>query len=151
MEHVKKIIVSIQFSKSEIELGELVSEGRDIYFKYYTDFITKGIEISPIKLKLNAAINKADAVPFGLFFYPSCSNHFGQNDQSHHSLFDPDCGCVSTKRSHECSSNSKETCWIDDRDSVCDSFSACNLVIEGRLACNALSDCRTIWSFSIYD
>ena len=68
MEHVKKIIVSIQFSKSEIELGELVSEGRNIYFKYYTDFITKGIEISPIKLKVNTAINKADALPFdGLF------------------------------------------------------------------------------------
>ena len=68
MEHVKKIIVSIQFSKNEIELGELVSEGRDIYFKYYTAFITKGIEISPIKLKLNTGINKADARPFdGLF------------------------------------------------------------------------------------
>ena len=68
MEHVKKIIVSIQFSKNEIELGELVSEGRDIYFKYYTDFITKGIEISPIKLRLNTGINKADAIPFdGLF------------------------------------------------------------------------------------
>ena len=68
MEHVKKIIVSIQFSKSEIELGELVSEGRNIYFKYYTDFITKGIDISPIKLKVNTAINKADALPFdGLF------------------------------------------------------------------------------------
>jgi serine/threonine-protein kinase HipA len=68
MEHVKKIIVSIQFSKNEIELGELVSEGRDIYFKYYTDFINKDIEISPIKLKLNTTINKADAIPFdGLF------------------------------------------------------------------------------------
>jgi serine/threonine-protein kinase HipA len=68
MEHVKKIIVSIQFSKNEIELGELISEGRAIYFKYYTDFINKGIEISPIKLKLNTIINKADAIPFdGLF------------------------------------------------------------------------------------
>jgi len=68
MEHVKKIIVSIQFGKNEIELGELVSEGRDIYFKYYTDFINKGIEISPLKLKLNTIINKADTIPFdGLF------------------------------------------------------------------------------------
>ena len=68
MEHVKKIIISIQFGKNEIELGELVSEGRDIYFKYYTDFIKKGIEISPIKLKLNTIINKADTIPFdGLF------------------------------------------------------------------------------------
>ena len=68
MEHVKKIIVSIKFSKNEIELGELVSEGRDIYFKYYTEFISKGIEISPLKLKLNTIINKADTIPFdGLF------------------------------------------------------------------------------------
>ncbi len=68
MEHVKKIIVSIQFNENEVELGELVSEGRAIYFKYYTDFISKGIEISPLKLKLNTIINKADAIPFdGLF------------------------------------------------------------------------------------
>jgi len=68
MEHIKKIIVSIQFGKNEIELGELVSEGREIYFKYYTDFNKKGIEISPIKLKLNTSINKANAIPFdGLF------------------------------------------------------------------------------------
>lgn len=68
MEHVKKIIVSIQFNEEEIEVGELVSEGRDIYFKYYTDFISKGLEISPIKLKLNNEIHKADSIPFdGLF------------------------------------------------------------------------------------
>ena len=68
MEHVKKIIVSIKFSKIAVELGELVSEGREIYFKYYTDFITKGLEISPIKLRLNTAINKAEVIPFeGLF------------------------------------------------------------------------------------
>jgi serine/threonine-protein kinase HipA len=68
MEPVKKIIVSIQFNESEMELGELVSEGRNIYFKYYTDFITKGIEISPLKLMLNKEINKAEAIPFdGLF------------------------------------------------------------------------------------
>lgn len=68
MEHVKKIFVSIQFNENEIELGELVSDGRNIYFKYYIDFISKGIEISPIKLKLNNLINKADALPFdGLY------------------------------------------------------------------------------------
>lgn len=68
MEHVKKIFVSIQFNENEIELGELVSDGRNIYFKYYIDFISKGIEISPLKLKLNNEINKADALPFdGLY------------------------------------------------------------------------------------
>jgi hypothetical protein len=53
MVSIKKIIVSIQFNVTEIEVGELISEGRDIYFKFYTDFIAKGLEISPLKLKLN--------------------------------------------------------------------------------------------------
>ncbi|MFA9212448.1 MAG: type II toxin-antitoxin system HipA family toxin [Candidatus Methylacidiphilales bacterium] len=68
MEHVTKIFVSIQFNENEIELGELVSDGRNIYFKYYIDFISKGIEISPLKLKLSNEIYKADTLPFeGLF------------------------------------------------------------------------------------
>ncbi|MCX6182769.1 MAG: type II toxin-antitoxin system HipA family toxin [Bacteroidetes bacterium] len=68
MGRIKKIIVSIQFNKEEIEVGELVAEAKNIYFKYYSDFIKTGLEISPIKLKLNREINKADALPFdGLF------------------------------------------------------------------------------------
>jgi serine/threonine-protein kinase HipA len=68
MEHVKKIIVSIRFNEAEIDVGELVSEAKNIYFKYYADFIKSGLEISPFKLKLNTEINKADAIPFdGLF------------------------------------------------------------------------------------
>jgi hypothetical protein len=39
MEQVKKIIVSIQLNEEEIELGELISEARFIYFKYYDSFI----------------------------------------------------------------------------------------------------------------
>lgn len=68
MEHVKKIIVAIQFEDKEIDLGELVSEGHSIYFKYYKDFIDRNIEISPIKLKLNDQIHRADRTPFdGLY------------------------------------------------------------------------------------
>jgi len=68
MEHVKNLIVSIQFDGAEMELGELVSDSRQIYFKYYPDFIKKGLEISPIKLKLNNIVNRANEVPFdGLF------------------------------------------------------------------------------------
>ena len=81
MEHIKKIIVSIQFNENEIELGELVSEGRAIYFKYYTSFIGSGLEISPLKLKLNTGINKAEAIPFeGLFgvFADSLPDGWGQ-------------------------------------------------------------------------
>ena len=68
MEHIEKIIVSIQLNEEEIEVGELASDAKNIYFKYYTDFIKRGLEISPIKLKLNNIINKADPTPFeGLF------------------------------------------------------------------------------------
>ena len=67
-EHVKKVIVSILFNEEEIEVGELVSEAKEIYFKYYTEFVKRGLEISPFKLKLTSEINKSDAIPFdGLF------------------------------------------------------------------------------------
>ncbi len=68
MEHVKKIIVSIQFHKDEVEIGELISEGKAIYFKYYTNFLKLGLEISPIKLKLSNDLHQANNIPFdGLF------------------------------------------------------------------------------------
>ncbi len=68
MEHVKKIVVSIQLKNEIIELGELVSEGKNIFFKYYAEFISRGLEISPIKLKLNTGINNSGLIPFdGLF------------------------------------------------------------------------------------
>jgi len=68
MKAIQKITVSIRFDSSEIEVGELISEGRDIYFKYFTDFISLGLEISPLKLKLNNQIHQAEAQPFdGLF------------------------------------------------------------------------------------
>ena len=53
MQEIKKIIVSIHLGNKEIEVGELISEERKIYFKYYTDFIKSGLEISPFKLKLS--------------------------------------------------------------------------------------------------
>ena len=68
MEQVKKIVVSIQFDAEEIEVGELVSDDKLIYFKYNQAFLKRGLEISPIKLKLNTDINKANELPFeGLF------------------------------------------------------------------------------------
>ncbi|MGB0887622.1 MAG: type II toxin-antitoxin system HipA family toxin [Vicingaceae bacterium] len=68
MDKIKKIVVSIQFSEKEIELGELVNDLGEIYFKYYTNFIELGLEISPLKLPLNQVINKAEKIPFeGLF------------------------------------------------------------------------------------
>lgn len=68
MEHVKKIIVSICLDHKEIEVGELISAGKSIYFKYYPSFVKSGVEISPIKLKLNNEVNNAGPVPFdGLY------------------------------------------------------------------------------------
>jgi serine/threonine-protein kinase HipA len=68
MEHVKKIIVSICLDHKEIEVGELISEGKSIYFKYYPSFVKSGLQISPIKLKLNNEVNNAGPVPFdGLY------------------------------------------------------------------------------------
>lgn len=68
MQHIKKIIVSLLFNEEEIEVGELISEGKTIYFKYYADFVKRGLEISPFKLKLNNEINKSEPIPFdGLF------------------------------------------------------------------------------------
>lgn len=68
MEPVKKIFVSIQFDAGEIAVGELVSDDKLIYFKYYQEFRESGLEISPIKLKFNTDINQANEIPFeGLF------------------------------------------------------------------------------------
>jgi serine/threonine-protein kinase HipA len=81
MEQIKKIYVSIQFDAEDIEVGELVSENRLIYFRYYPSFVKRGLEISPIKLKLNSDINKADAIPFdGLFgvFFDSLPDGWGR-------------------------------------------------------------------------
>jgi serine/threonine-protein kinase HipA len=81
MEQIKKIYVSIQFDAEEIEVGELVSENKLIYFKYYPHFIKRGLEISPIKLKLNTDINKANEIPFdGLYgvFFDSLPDGWGR-------------------------------------------------------------------------
>jgi serine/threonine-protein kinase HipA len=68
MAQVKKIVVSIQFDAEEIEVGKLVSDDKQIYFRYYPEFLKRGLEISPIKLKLNTDISKANELPFeGLF------------------------------------------------------------------------------------
>jgi serine/threonine-protein kinase HipA len=68
MKRIRKIVVSLKFDNNPIAVGELVQESKEIFFRYYPDFIKKGIEISPIKLKLNNNLNKAESTPFnGLF------------------------------------------------------------------------------------
>ena len=68
MEPIQKIIVSIDFGNEELQLGELIHDGKGIFFKYYTDFIKSRIEISPFHLALADKIYIAPPQPFeGLF------------------------------------------------------------------------------------
>lgn len=51
-----------------MEVGELVSNGRKIYFQYHPGFIETGLQISPFKLPLSSGILSADTTVFdGLF------------------------------------------------------------------------------------
>lgn len=81
MEPIQKITVSIDFGNEELQVGELIQQGRSIFFKYYTDFIQSGIEISPFHLPLGDKIFEAPAQPFeGLFgvFYDSLPDGWGR-------------------------------------------------------------------------
>jgi len=65
---VEKVIVSLDFGTEELAVGELLQQGRDVYFKYYADFIATGLAISPFHLPLKADIFTAAPGPFdGLF------------------------------------------------------------------------------------
>ena len=64
----KKILVSIKFKNEIIKVGELISDGAIIFFKYFDEFITTGLQISPFKLPLHSKIYQAESIPFeGLF------------------------------------------------------------------------------------
>ena len=81
MTGVEKLIVSISLGRQEIELGELVSLRKKIYFKYYPEFIDRGIQISPFKMPLSDNLLSADPEPFdGLFgvFSDSLPDGWGQ-------------------------------------------------------------------------
>ncbi|MBP6755552.1 MAG: type II toxin-antitoxin system HipA family toxin [Bacteroidia bacterium] len=68
MKPIQKVIVSINFGNKEQQVGELIQESKNIYFKYYTEFITTGIELSPFQLPLKDSIYTAPNQPFeGLF------------------------------------------------------------------------------------
>jgi serine/threonine-protein kinase HipA len=64
----KVINVSLQFSKKEIEVGKLILDNRLVHFKYNDEFLTLGLNISPIKLEYNNTIQIAKPDPFhGIF------------------------------------------------------------------------------------
>ena len=68
MTPMENISVSLDFGNNKIEVGELAISNNKIYFKYYTDFIKNGIEISPFKMPLSDNILSTELEPFnGLF------------------------------------------------------------------------------------
>ncbi|MFN9680973.1 MAG: HipA N-terminal domain-containing protein, partial [Bacteroidota bacterium] len=68
MKPVKKINVQLLFDTEIFEVGSLVLSVRNIFFKYSQEFLDQGLDISPLKLGLNAQINKVNDLPFdGLF------------------------------------------------------------------------------------
>ncbi len=56
MEKIEGIKVFLRFKDTPIQVGQMVSDGGKIYFKYDTEFIKKGVKISPFKLKLSDGI-----------------------------------------------------------------------------------------------
>lgn len=61
---INKLSVLLLLEGQEIEVGELVLSNRKIYFKYHSGFLTRGINISPIKLPYSGEIVSAEMEPF---------------------------------------------------------------------------------------
>jgi serine/threonine-protein kinase HipA len=68
MTGINKLFVSLLFSGNNYDVGELVLSDQKIYFRYNTDFLITGLNLSPIKLPFTGDIASADKQPFdGLF------------------------------------------------------------------------------------
>ncbi len=68
MTGARKIFVSLSLEGNKYEVGELVLSNGKIYFKYRTDYLRNGFNLSPIKLPFTTEIVSADREPFnGLF------------------------------------------------------------------------------------
>lgn len=68
MDVIKNILVSLDIEGHSHDVGELVFNNGKIYFRYHSDFLKTGLNISPIKLPYSVDIAHADKVPFeGLY------------------------------------------------------------------------------------
>jgi serine/threonine-protein kinase HipA len=64
----EKIKVSLDFGTSIVEVGTLVEQNQQIYFRFEPSFLEQGLNISPFKLKKTEAILESPKDPFeGLF------------------------------------------------------------------------------------
>ena len=65
---VDKLSVALFLEGQEMEVGELILSNRKIYFKYNSGFLTRRLNISPVKLPFSGDILSAESEPFdGLF------------------------------------------------------------------------------------
>ena len=81
MAQISNILVSLDIEGNSFEVGELALNGKKIYFRYKTDFIKKGLNLSPLKLPFTTAISSAEPDPFnGLYgvFNDSLPDGWGQ-------------------------------------------------------------------------
>jgi serine/threonine-protein kinase HipA len=68
MAGINKLFVSLLLEGNSFEAGELVFSNQKIYFRYNTDFLKTGLNLSPIKLPFSGEIASADKQQFdGLF------------------------------------------------------------------------------------
>jgi len=68
MNSIRNILVSLNIEDKVYDVGELALDNNTIYFRYHTDFIKSGLNISPIRLPFNNEINNAPKEPFdGLY------------------------------------------------------------------------------------
>jgi len=57
MKSVKKINVRLLFDTEALEVGSLVLNERNIFFKYSQEFLDRGLDISPFKINLISCNN----------------------------------------------------------------------------------------------
>ena len=61
---INELRVGIDFGKGTVPVGRLAIRDYKTYFEYDTDFLKKGLEISPIKLPLGPGLRVFDYQPF---------------------------------------------------------------------------------------
>lgn len=68
MKTTNKLFVSLSIEGQKYKIGELILSEQKIYFRYNSDFLSSGLNLSPIKLPFNNEIISCQTEPFdGLF------------------------------------------------------------------------------------
>lgn len=78
---VERLLISIELEGLKSPVGELVLHEKNYLFKFDSDFLSKGLEISPFKMKLSNEVLKEDSQPFeGIFgvFHDSLPDGWGR-------------------------------------------------------------------------